>query len=150
MATGSHVTTERVSLVSSVRARQIMHAYTPRKWKVVQGGVHQGGASGLCEYCEKTIYVPYVCDTFSLYVFLHEVGHAKLHRFSKNPTHVDEYEAEMFAHKALRECGFSVPRYATQSAKRYVWEEILKDRMKGLPIDPKIERWASRHPQVVA
>ena len=123
-----------------------MHAYTPKGWKVVMGGTYNSGASGLCDYSVRggTIYCPFVCDDYSLYVFLHEVGHAKLHKYSKKPTHVTEYEAEQFAMKSMRDCGFRVSRTILQGAKRYVREEIIKDRAKGHPIDRKIDRWAGR------
>jgi hypothetical protein len=122
-----------------------MEAYKPRGWKVKMGAAaQQRGGSGVCDYDLRTIFVPLVCDDYSLMVYLHEVGHARLHRTSTACSHVLEYEAEMFSQKALRACGFSVSREVTRTSKDYVSEEVKKDRVRGLPIDPKIERWATR------
>ncbi len=132
-------------LISPARARQLMHAHKPRGWSIKMGGAQRRGASGLCDWDSRTIYVPLVCDDYSLMVYLHEVGHAKLrHKDSKAPSHVIEYEAEMYAHAALRACGFWVSREITRTAKNYVSDEIKKDRIQGIPIYPKIERWATR------
>lgn len=146
MTTGSQARSEKASLVDPVRSRHIMHAYLPKGWKVKMGGSYQPGASGLCAYSVRggTIYCPFVCDDYSLYVYLHEVGHAKLHKTTKKPSHVVEYEAEQFAMKAMRDCGFSVRRAMLDGAKAYIREEIIKDRAKGHPIDPKIDKWSRR------
>src|SRR6202008_1607027 len=100
MTTGSYSTDERVSRIMPVRARQVMHSHKPKGWKIVMGGAQQRGASGLFDNSVLTIFVPLVCDDYTLYVYLPEVGHARLHKNSTSPTHVEEYEAEMFAHKA--------------------------------------------------
>ena len=108
------------------------------------GGSQQKGASGLCEFSTKTIFVPLVCDDYSLAVFLHEVAHVRLrHAYSKQPSHIIEFEAERWAQHTLRECGFRVTREILRSAKGYVREEILKDEVNGIPIDPAIRRWAT-------
>jgi hypothetical protein len=126
------------------RARHIMAMHKPRGWRVVMGGAKQRGASGLCDWGSKTLFVPVVCDDYSLHVYLHEVGHARLHRRSTAPSHVCEYEAEHWAFAALRAAGFKVTSLIRRSSKDYVAEEIKKDRLLGLPIDPKIRVWATR------
>jgi hypothetical protein len=131
-------------LITPSRARQIMQAYRPRGWRIKMGGVHQRGASGLCDFGERAIYVPTVCDDYSLLVYLHEVAHARLHRTTTKPGHIMEYEAEMWACKALRDCGFRVSREIVRSAKRNVADHIVRDRVQGLPINAKIARWATR------
>lgn len=136
--------TEKASLITPARSRHIMHAYKPRGWKIIMGGAQQAGASGLCDFGERAIYVPLVCDDYSLSVYLHEVAHAKLHQTSTKPDHVIEFEAERWAHKALHDCGFRVSRTILGAAKSYVAQCIIKDRIKGIPIDPKIRRWATR------
>lgn len=141
---------EKATLITPTRARHVMQAYKPKGWTIKMGGAQQAGASGLCDWDERTIYIPLVCDDYSLFVYLHEVGHAKLHGHSKAPTHIQEYEAEMFAAKALRAYGFAVSRTILRNGKEYVADEIKKDRIKGLPIDPKIQRWATRKPRSVA
>lgn len=137
-------TSEKASRIVPQRARHIMHAYKPKRWKIIMGGAQQRGASGVCDFTQRAIYIPLVCDDYSLGVYLHEVAHAKLHRHSIRPHHMDEYEAERWAHQALRDCGFRVSRTITSAAKSYVAECIRIDRIKGLPIDPKIRRWATR------
>ena len=134
---------EKVNQITQTRARHIMHSHKPRGWKIKMGQAgQQRGASGLCEYGERTIYIPYVCDDYSLMVYLHEVGHVRLHRAcDSKPSHVQEYEAERWSHAAMRSCGFKVTREILRSAKNYVREEILKDEIKGLPITAKIRRW---------
>src|ERR1700757_4961536 len=119
------------ALVAPNRARQLMHAYKPKGWKIVMGGAQQRGASGLCDYSERKIYVPLVCDDYSLFVYLHEVGHARLHKNSKAPSHVFEYEAEMYARKAMRSVGFAVTREIVRAGRAYVAEEITKDKIRG-------------------
>jgi hypothetical protein len=142
---------ENANQIAPVRARQIMHSYTPRGWKVKMGGAQQRGASGLCDWSEKRLYVPLVCDDYSLFVFLHECGHVRCrHGYDTRPSHMIEYEAEMYAQGALRECGFRVTREITRAGKAYVADEIIKDRIKGLPIDPQVNRWANRKSRCVA
>jgi hypothetical protein len=121
-----------------------MHAYKPRGWRVKMGGAQQPGASGVCDWGQRTIFIPLVCDDYSLNVYFHEVAHARLHTGTKKPSHVIEYEAERWAQKAMRDCGFRVSREIIRTAKDYVAAEIRKDRIQGIPIDPKIARWATR------
>lgn len=133
---------EKANQINPVRARQIMHSYKPRGWKIKMGGAHQRGASGLCDYDSRTIFVPLVCDDYSLFVYLHEVGHVRLHTRSKKPGHVTEYEAEAYARRMLRACGFRVTRTMLVAGKRYVANVIKMDQINGLPIDPVVRRWA--------
>lgn len=127
------------------RARHIMNAYRPKGWKIIMGerGSEQRGAGGLCDFSNRTIYVPLVCDDYSLCVYLHEVAHQKLHRFAKTPTHVQEYEAEQWAMLSLRAWGFKVTREILRAAKDNVRDCITVDRILELPITGKIERWAA-------
>jgi hypothetical protein len=95
-----------------------------------------------------------------LYVNLHERGHLILKHFGthwtrspfkrtkytrKNelPGHVEEYQAEMFAHRTMRKHGIAVPRHMTRDAKRYVRDWIESDRKQGIKIDKKVEMWAA-------
>ena len=132
------------TLITPHRARQLMKAYKPRGWSIIMGGTQQRGASGLCVYETRKIYVPLVCDDYSLYVYFHEVGHARLHRHTKKPDHECEYEAEMYAQKAIRDCGFRVSKEMYNSTKSYICGCICMDENEGIPIDPKIKAWAFR------
>jgi hypothetical protein len=53
----------------------------------------------------------------ALYIFLHECAHFALHGSGRKPRHVEELEAEQWAHARMREAGMSVPRIMTRSAK---------------------------------
>lgn len=121
-----------------------MWSHRPKGWSIKVGPAQQRGAGGLCDFDNRTIYIPLVVDDYTLFVFLHEVGHARLHKNTVKPVYVQEYEAEMFASKALRAAGFRVTRHMTISGKRYVADEINRDRVLGREIDPKIRRWATR------
>jgi len=133
---------ERVGQITPVRARQVMHAHTPRGWKIKMLPSHTRGASGLCDFNNRTIGIPFVCDDYTLFVALHEFAHAKLHgRGCKKSQHVQEYEAERWAAAAMRKSGFHVTRTMLRAGKEYVAEEIFRDMLKEIPIDPVVRRW---------
>jgi hypothetical protein len=78
-----------------------------------------------------------------LYIFLHECAHAHLHREGGKARHVEEMEAERWAHERMRENGVAVPRSQTQGAKRYVGSWIGRDiANETMSIDPKARRYA--------
>ena len=136
---------EKANQIKPLRARMLMHAHTPRGWKVVMGrNPYQRGASGLCDFAARTIHVPYVCDDYSLGVFFHEAAHARLHRNDTRPNHLIEFEAEREAHAYMRECGFVVTRFILRAGKEYVSACIIEDEGKGLPIDPTAKRWVGK------
>ena len=64
-----------------------------------------------------------------LYVCAHEVAHIVLHytpsgKRIKKPRHMKEHEAELWAHRWLRDQGIAVPRQETERAKNYVASKI--------------------------
>ena len=66
-----------------------------------------------------------------LYILAHECGHIALnHGGRKLPKHIQEMEAEKWAH-ALRRHGISVPRSMTMRAKRYVARKIRQAKQRG-------------------
>lgn len=94
-----------------------------------------------------------------LYTNLHERGHLRLKHFGLHWTrsefkrkkytrkhelagHVEEYQAEIFAHEAMRAHGIAVPRTMTRSAKKYVRDWIDSDHSRGIKIDPVVAKWA--------
>jgi len=81
----------------------------------------------------------------ALYIWLHECAHAQLHRNNgKVPRHVEEYEAEMWAHARMREHGIPVPHEMTLRAKRYVARKIRQaERAGAKTIDPRARKFAS-------
>jgi hypothetical protein len=79
----------------------------------------------------------------ALYVFLHECGHAHLHLDDRKKRHVEEMEAEKFAHEKMREHSIAVPRKESKQAKRYVARKIKQATGSGAKrIDPEARRFA--------
>jgi hypothetical protein len=77
-----------------------------------------------------------------LYVLAHECSHIALHSALKSrrkPRHVEEHEAESYAHRALAAHGLEVPEVSTYGARGYVAECIEDDRARGIPICPLAE-----------
>jgi hypothetical protein len=76
----------------------------------------------------------------------HECAHAHLHRNGSRgrvPRHVEELEAEQWAHARMREAGIRVPRAMTKRAKRYVARKIKQAIARGAKhIDPQARRFA--------
>ena len=132
------------AVITSWRARQLMLAHKPRGWTIREGGARQPGASGLCDWARKTLFVPTVCDDYSLAVYLHEVGHVRLHTRARPAAHVMEFEAERWAQAALRAAGFRVGREILRAAKANVAARIAEDRAAGVAIDAAVARWARR------
>lgn len=81
-----------------------------------------------------------------LYVLAHECAHIALrHGDQHKPRHVEEYEAEQWAHDALRRHGVPVPRKETRRAKRYVRKMIHKAVVRGAKrIDPAALAYTKR------
>ena len=81
-----------------------------------------------------------------LYVVAHECAHIALHSAPKRrrrPRHIEEHEAESYAHRALTAHGLEVPVASTHWALGYVGQCIEEDRAKGIPICPMAEAFAS-------
>jgi len=101
--------------------------------------------SGYCDW-KNRIVAPRPHSGKSLYIFLHECGHAHLHDASRcKPRHVEELEAEQWAHQKMREASVPVPRAMTQGAKHYAARMIGKALLRGAKhIDPEARRFAGR------
>lgn len=68
-----------------------------------------------------------------LYILAHECGHVALaHCRGSKPQHRKEYEAERYAHEALRRHGIAVPKKMTERAKAYVRRKIRQGVKRGL------------------
>ena len=67
----------------------------------------------------------------ALYIYLHECGHFVLHGRRRKARHVEEYEAERWAHAKMREAGLRVPRAMTVRAKAYVARMIHRAIRSG-------------------
>ena len=80
-----------------------------------------------------------------LYIVAHECGHIFLHSDGVGrtlPTHVQEMEAESYAHQAFREHGMDLPCNLSDWGRAYVASWIAKDRKVGLPIDLRAVEYA--------
>ena len=74
-----------------------------------------------------------------LYILAHECGHVALKHGSwrwraPKPRHVEELEAEQWAHDALRRHGIPVPKKMTSRARWYVGHWIAKDERNGVVV----------------
>ena len=102
--------------------------------------------SGMHYGKSKRIMAPRPVTRKSLYIFLHECAHAHLgHAHNGNvPRHVEEMEAEKWAHDKMRESGVAVPRSMTKRAKAYVGRKIKQAKARGAKhIDSAARRYAA-------
>lgn len=99
-------------------------------------GSHDGRA--------KHINGPKPVTRKALYVWLHECGHAQLGHNGSKPSHVKEWEAEVWAHQTMRAHGIPVPKEMTKRAKAYVARTINRAILSGAKnIDRKARAFAS-------
>lgn len=103
--------------------------YLPEGWTYA----FRKSLSGLCDWNKKHIDGPRPVTRKALYIWLHECAHAHLHTNQKGgrPRHVEEYEAEQWAHAKMREHGIAVPKAMTKRAKRYVMRKIDQANARG-------------------
>jgi len=115
--------------------------------KAEAGVVHHQLTSGLhgWAFSERgIIHAPEGRTRKQLYILAHECGHLALaHKANGKPRHMEEHEAEVWAHAALRRHGVAVPRAMTQRGKDYVAGKIRQARRRGAKrIDPAASRYA--------
>ena len=80
----------------------------------------------------------------ALYIYLHECAHFALHADRRKPRHVEEMEAEQWAHDRMRQAGIPVPRSMTKRAKAYVrWKIEQAIRRGAKRIASEARRWAA-------
>ena len=81
---------------------------------------------------EKRVSVPRLTTRRRLYICAHEAGHvAKRHKKGNGHSHRHEYEAERWAHDALRRHGVAVPAKETRAGKEYVARKIHQAIRRG-------------------
>lgn len=102
--------------------------------------------SGRAFTIRKHIDGPRPVTRKALYIWLHECAHAHLHADGrKRLRHVEELEAEQWAHAKMREHGIAVPRAMTVRAKNYVARKIKQAEKRGAKrIDPAARAFAKR------
>ncbi len=112
------------------------------KWTFHEKGLHGRGS-------KKVIRCPKPTTRRRLYILAHECAHASLdHRGvgKGQPTHRVEYEAELYAHEAMRRHGVAVPRKVTDAAKRYVAYRIdLAVRRHTRKLDRDAVEWSREY-----
>jgi hypothetical protein len=117
-------------------------AHLPEGWTYKFRKALSGAAWG----GRKHIDAPKPVTRKSLYIWLHECAHAHLHHGpdgSRKKRHVEEFEAEQWAHAKMREHGIPVPRTMTIRAKKYVARKIAQAQRHGAKsIDPKAAAFA--------
>ncbi len=113
----------------------------------VQGVTHRNRLTGRAYVKQRYIDAPEPTTRRRLYVFAHECGHVALAHNRSTPAYIKEYEAEQYAHAALRRHGIAVPRKETDRAKRYVALKIHRAVRRGQkkPLDKKILKWCGDH-----
>jgi hypothetical protein len=123
------------------RLLAIALGYVPPGWTVA----YRKSLSGGCYLKEKRISAPRPVTRKSLYIFLHECAHAHLHVVGRSKRHVEELEAEQWAHARMREHGIAVPRTMTKRAKAYVGRKIDQAKARGAKrINREAEKFARR------
>lgn len=92
---------------------------------------------------DKVIIAPDPTTRNRLYMFAHECGHIALNHRGSKPSHRQEFEAERWAHEALRRHGVAVPRKMTARARKYVAWKIRQAIRSGCKrIDPESATFA--------
>jgi hypothetical protein len=122
----------------------IAKRYLPKGYRVEHrkslSGMHYGG--------RMLIKTPRPVTANSLYIFLHECAHAYLHTDSgkQAPRHVEEMEAEQWAHAKMEKHGIAVPPEITERARKYVARKIVQAERRGAKnIDPRARAFAGNH-----
>lgn len=87
--------------------------------------------SGVAYAKEGKIEAPEGKTRKQLYILAHECAHVALHKTGGKSRHVEEMEAEKWAHAALRRHGIAVPKAMTKRAKRHVSHKIHQARRRG-------------------
>lgn len=109
---------------------------------------HKKGLCGRGSAKRKHISCPKPTTRRRLYILAHECGHVALNHANSKPSHRQEYEAEQYAHDAMRRHGVAVPRKETNAAKEYVAQRIDQAiRMgKAKRLDREAVEWCeSKH-----
>ena len=125
----------------ATRCQEVAQAII-REAGVVTVQFHNRGLYGRARIKENAIYAPSPSTRRRLYIVAHECGHVVLKHDGSKPRHREEYEAERYAHVAMRQHGISVPKKSTVPAKKYVAWKIHQAVKRGAKsIDKESLRW---------
>jgi hypothetical protein len=134
-ATSAHKNGARLQAARrAATARYLAIASAIKAEAGVKGHYVRSGLSGVANLSNGWIAAPEGRTRKQLYVLAHECGHIALHaygRYKGRPAYVTEFEAEMWAHDALRRHGVAVPRAMTASARLYIGRKIAQARKAG-------------------
>jgi len=133
---------QRARKAAADRFLAVAERYKPEGYTFV----YRKSLSGMHYGVSKIIHAPKPTTRKALYIFLHECAHAHLgHAHNgKAPRHVEEMEAEQWAHEKMRENDIPVPRSMTKRAKAYVGRKIRQAEARGAKhIDPAARRYAA-------
>jgi len=123
------------------RCEEIAARHTPEGWTVR----YRNSLTGCCNYEKRLIETPKPRTRRALHIYLHEVAHAVLHANSRKASHVQEYEAETWAFRVMREEGIAVPRKSLEKARAYVRRKIdMAVRRGAKRIDAAAKDWAKK------
>lgn len=123
------------------RCEEIAARNTPEGWTVQ----YRNSLTGCCNYEKRLIETPKPRTRRALHIYLHEVAHAVLHANSRKASHVQEYEAETWAFRVMREEGIAVPRKSLEKARAYVRRKIdMAVRRGAKRIDAAAKDWSGR------
>lgn len=127
---------------------EIAIAETPPEVRLIFPRRSLSGRAGRLRTGGYVITAPRPFTRKALYIYLHECAHVALgHCDSSNlPRHRVEFEAERWAHAAMRKHGLSVPRKMTIRAKNYVARKIKRAIKNGAK---QIDREAAAYAGVV-
>lgn len=124
------------------RIRSVVKRWTPKGFKI-RDTADPWEVS--CINTNKTIVCPPLVDRYALGCFLHEVGHFILRHFDANiPRWQEEYEADQFAMRTMRDEGIAVPAELVTQARYNVRCMIEKAMLADpdLDVDDNVLRFA--------
>jgi hypothetical protein len=110
---------------------EVAELYVPEGYTIE----YRKSLSGVHIGARKLIKAPRPTTPDSLEVFLHECAHAHLkHDVGRKPRHVEEMEAEQWAHAKMAKHGIAVSPERMAHAKRYVARKIVQAERRGAKI----------------
>lgn len=80
--------------------------------------------SGVAYQKDGLLCAPRPITRKALYIYLHECAHFVLHSRGRKARHLEEMEAERWAHEKMRENDIPVPKAMTKSAKDHVARKV--------------------------
>ena len=131
--------------IEANRAKRLAIADAMKREAGVTGHeVNKEDFGGLAYLGTGRIRSPEGRKILQLWTVAHECGHIFLHNSAPGcslPTHVQEMEAESYAHQCFSEHGMTLPRRLSKWGRSYVGSWIEKDRAAGIRIDPRVEAY---------